>query len=220
MHTAASDPLQTRQRILETAGEVFAEQGFRGSTVRDICQRAGANVAAVNYHFGDKEALYLEVLRFAHTCAFTKYPPDLGLKPGATPRQRLHAFVRSFLFRVLDDGRPAWHGKLMAREIADPTGALESIVKDGIRPHFATLRGIVTDLLGPKLAADPERVRYAAWSIVGQCLFYFYGRPVILQLHPGQGLKPDDLEAIAGHITDFSLAGLKHYPKPSGGAAS
>src|SRR5688572_25471526 len=184
MTVAAPDILATRQRLLDTAGEVFATHGFRAATVRDICQRAGANVAAVNYHFGDKERLYLEVLRFAHMAAFTKYPPDMGLKPGATPKQRLHAFVRSFLFRVLDEGRPAWHGKLMAREIADPTGALESIVKDGIRPHFAALRGIVADLLGPKLAADPDRVRYAAWSVVGQCLFYFYARPVIMQLHP------------------------------------
>jgi AcrR family transcriptional regulator len=207
--------LATRQRLIDAAGEVFATGGFRNATVRDICTRAGANVAAVNYHFGGKEGLYLEVLRFAHTCAFTKYPPDMGLKPGATPKQRLHAFVRSFLFRVLDEGRPAWHGKLMAREIADPTGALEAIVKDGIRPHFATLRGVVAELLGPKLAADPEHVRFAAWSVVGQCLFYFYARPVIMQLHPAQTFTPADLEAIARHITNLSLAGLKHYPKPT-----
>jgi AcrR family transcriptional regulator len=210
MTEIAAQSIDTRQRLLEIAGEVFAAQGYRAATVRDICQRADANVASINYHFGDKEKLYLEVLRYAHTCAFTKYPPDMGLKPGATPKQRLHAFVRSFLFRVLDEGRPAWHGKLMAREIADPTGALEAIVKDGIRPHFAALRGIVSDLLGPKLGADATRVRYAAWSIVGQCLFYFYARPVILQLHPGQTFTPEDLEEIARHITDFSLAALKH----------
>jgi TetR/AcrR family transcriptional regulator, regulator of cefoperazone and chloramphenicol sensitivity len=215
MPDVQEEQVETRQRLIEAAGEVFASQGFRNATVREICQRAGANVASVNYHFGDKEGLYLEVLRFAHTCAFAKYPPDMGLAPGATPKQRLHAFVRSFLLRVLDTGRPAWHGKLMVREIADPTPALESIVKDGIRPHFAALRGIVTDLLGPQLSSDPERVRFAAWSVVGQCLFYFVGRPVILQLHPGQGYEPDDLERIAKHITDFSLVAMKHYPKPS-----
>ena len=47
----------TRQRVLEAAGEVFAERGFRAATVREICQRAKANLAAVNYHFGDKERL-------------------------------------------------------------------------------------------------------------------------------------------------------------------
>src|SRR4051794_9276482 len=211
MQNPVTDPLQTRQRILEAAGEVFAEQGFRGATVRDICRRATANVAAVNYHFGDKEKLYLEVLRFAHTAAFEKYPPDLGLKPGATPRERLHAFVRTFLLRMLDEGRPAWHGKLMAREIADPTGALESIVKDGIRPHFATLRGIITDLLPPAVAADADRVRFCAFSVVGQCLFYFYGRPVILQLNPAQRFTGDAIEPIADHITAFSLAAMTHY---------
>jgi AcrR family transcriptional regulator len=206
-----TDQLQTRQRILEAAGEVFATSGFRAATVRDIVHRAGANVAAINYHFGDKAGLYAEVLKYAHGCAMSKYPPDLGLGPHATPRQRLHAFVRSFLFRVLDEGRPAWHGKLMAREMAEPTGTLEAIVKDGVRPHFAALQSIVTDLLGAKAAElDREHVRYCAWSIVGQCLYYFYARPVILQLNPGQGFQASDVEAIARHITDFSLGAIKH----------
>ena len=57
---------ETRNRLLNAAGEVFAEKGFKSATVRAICDRAGANIAAVNYHFGDKEHLYSEVLRFAH----------------------------------------------------------------------------------------------------------------------------------------------------------
>jgi TetR/AcrR family transcriptional regulator, regulator of cefoperazone and chloramphenicol sensitivity len=220
MSKASSDTLATRQRLLDEAGEVFAAQGFRSATVREICQRAGANVAAVNYHFGGKRRLYGEVLRYAHSCAMTKYPADMGLDPGAAPRQRLHAFVRAFLCRVLDKGRPAWHGKLMAREMAEPTGALEAIVKEGIRPQFAVLRGIVGDLLGTN-NADGERIRYCAWSIVGQCLFYFFARPVIEQLHPPQGFEGDAIDAIARHITEFSLAGLKHYPKGDGtGGAS
>jgi AcrR family transcriptional regulator len=64
-----SSPDKTRQRLLEAAGEIFAEQGFRKATVRDICARADANVASVKYHFGDKEKLYSEILRFAHGCA-------------------------------------------------------------------------------------------------------------------------------------------------------
>jgi hypothetical protein len=160
------------------------------------------------------------VLKYAHTCAMTKYPPDMGLKPTATPRERLHAFIRSFLFRVLDEGRPAWHGKLMAREMAEPTGTLEAIVKEGIRPHFAALQAAITDVLGTKAAElDREHVRYCAWSIVGQCLYYFYARPVILQLAPGQGFEAADVEAIARHITDFSLAALRHYPRPGKGGA-
>ena len=53
----------TRNKLLEAAGQVFAEHGYHSATVREICMRAGANVAAVNYHFGDKLELYTEVLR-------------------------------------------------------------------------------------------------------------------------------------------------------------
>src|SRR5262245_8855220 len=106
--------LETRQRLLEAAGEVFADVGFRNATVRDICQRARANVAAVNYHFGDKESLYAEVLRYAFRFAMEKYPPSMGLAADATVEQRLHAFVKSFLLRILDVGRSSWAGKLMS----------------------------------------------------------------------------------------------------------
>ena len=74
---------ETRRQLLEAAGAVFAEVGFRDATVREICKRAGANVAAVNYHFGDKETLYLEVLRYTHARALEKYPPLLDLPPDA-----------------------------------------------------------------------------------------------------------------------------------------
>src|ERR1700722_15859102 len=84
---------ETRRQLLEAAGEVFAESGFRDATVREICKRAGANVAAVNYHFGDKERLYVEVLRYSHGKALEKYPPLLGVAADAPPEKKLRAFV-------------------------------------------------------------------------------------------------------------------------------
>ena len=55
----------TRIRLLNSAAEVFADRGFEDATVRQICERAGANVALVNYYFGDKLELYTKVLRFS-----------------------------------------------------------------------------------------------------------------------------------------------------------
>ena len=60
--------------ILETAGEVFAEQGYRKATIRNICKRSGVNLAAINYYFGDKERLYLAVLKYYRELAIKKYP--------------------------------------------------------------------------------------------------------------------------------------------------
>ena len=197
---------KTRERLLEAAGEVFAEQGFRTATIREICARADANVAAVKYHFGDKEGLYGEVLRFAHGCAIAKYPPSLGLPADAPAEKRLYTFVLSFLQRLLDEGRPAWHAKIMSREMAEPTGAMDSLVDEQIKSHFAYIRQVMTELLGRK--ADDQTVRLCCNSVVGQCLFYHFGQPVTRRLFPQKIFGMKDAPDIARHITKLTLTGI------------
>lgn len=196
---------KTRQRLLEAAGEVFAEQGFRNATVREICRRAGANVAAVNYHFGDKEHLYLAVMRYAHGQSFAKYPSDLGLPPGAPPEDRVRSFVKAFLLRVLDIGKSSWAGRLMSKELAEPTAALDFIVSEQIRPNFMFLGGALRELMGP--GVEDAVVRRCAASIVGQCLFYHFGRPVLERLN-GTKISVEHVDELTEHITAFSLAAV------------
>jgi AcrR family transcriptional regulator len=196
---------RTRQRLLDAAGEVFAEHGFRNATVREICRRAGANVAAVNYHFGDKEHLYLAVMRYAHGASFAKYPSDLGLPPGAPPEDRVRSFVKAFLLRVLDIGKSSWAGRLMSKELAEPTAALDFIVSEQIKPNFIFLSTALRELLGPK--ADDALVRRCAFSIVGQCLFYHFGRPVFERLN-GIKVGVEHVDALTEHVTRFSLAAV------------
>ena len=202
---------KTRQQLIEAAAGVFAEVGFRAATVRAICDRAGANVAAVNYHFGDKEKLYLEVLRFTQEQALEKYPTDLGVKADSSPELRLKAFIRSFLFRVFDEGRIAWHGKLMSREMIEPTAALDALVQEKIRPQATQLAAITRELLGPR--AKPEQIQLCGLSVVSQCLFYHHCRPVVSLLFPEQKFAPRDIEALVEHIAGFSLAAIKQLAK-------
>src|ERR1044071_7735015 len=110
-----SDTLETRQKLLETAGELFAEQGFRNANVREICRRAHANIAAINYHFGDKQRLYAEVLHFAHACTVPIEEVRQVLQAPVSPAERLRLFIEGFLKSILASGRPAWAGRLMAR---------------------------------------------------------------------------------------------------------
>jgi AcrR family transcriptional regulator len=207
----AASHAETRRQLLEAAGEVFAESGYREATVREICRRAGANIASVNYHFGGKETLYAEVLRYAHSKALEKHPllPDVGTD--ATPEKKLRAFVHSLLLRIFDQGPTAWHGKLMSREMIEPSAALDSLVEERMRPMAGQLWQIVAEILDCPL--NHERVRHCAFSVVSQCVFYHHCRAVVSRLFPKQeALDAAGIERLADHITNFSLAAMKHMP--------
>jgi TetR/AcrR family transcriptional regulator, regulator of cefoperazone and chloramphenicol sensitivity len=205
-----ASPDETRRQLLEAAGGVFAEAGFRDATVREICRRAGANIAAINYHFGDKENLYLEVLRYAHGKALAKFPPMLDLPDDAPPEKKLRAFVHSMLQRIFDKGPTSWHGKLMSREMIEPTKALDSLVEERMRPMVAQLWKIVAEILD--CPVNDERVRLCSLSVISQCVFYNHCSPVVQRLFPNK--LPQDAASIGqlgDHITKFSLAAMKHF---------
>ena len=198
----------TQGRILEAAGEQFAGRGFRGATVRMICERAGVNISAIKYHFGGKEELYSEVLRFWHEYAIKKYPPLFGVGEDVTSDEKLRAFIRSLLFRLLDKGKPAWFGKLMAREMAEPTRAFDRMVQDVMRPLNKLLASIVQKIVGDSVS-ETEILRCCT-SIIGQCVYYYNSR-YMTQLFRQDVSSPEEIERIADHIMHFSLKGLEHY---------
>lgn len=196
-------PHATPDRIMDVAGELFAEQGFRQTSIRDICARAGVNLAAVNYHFRDKEGLYEAILLRSLDRCLTRYPIRESEGPA---RERLAAFVRMFLLRILGDGQPAWHGKLMAAEMANPTGALVKLVEQAARPTHNVLLGIIRDLMNEKTStAQTEAI---ACSVLGQCLFYRHSRPVAELLGVAVPSSEAEIAVLAHHITQFSLAGI------------
>jgi len=199
--------LETRQRLLEAAGEVFANRGFRDATIREICEKAQANVAAVNYHFGDKEELYAAVFDYARTCAVAQF--NELVSPTVPPEERLHAFVRAVLTRFYDEGRPAWLGKLVAREMIEPTKALDSLVNRQIRPNSERLRALVRELIGREI--DEQELWRCAFSIAAQWLFYFHCGQVVKRLNPNQRFDTEELDRLAGHITKFSVSALKGW---------
>src|ERR1700731_3001897 len=120
----ASPPLseeRTRDKILSAAGEVFAEQGLEGATIRAITERAGVNVAAVNYHFRDKGELYTRIVLDA--CSARAAWRDAMAEAPDSPEERLRSLIYHFLQYLLDPDRPAWKRRLMAPEKGDPTTA-------------------------------------------------------------------------------------------------
>jgi AcrR family transcriptional regulator len=196
----------TRERLLEAAGEVFAERGFRAATIRGICERAKANVAAVNYHFGEKEELYKAVFDYARDYAPRFPQPVLSAGPA---EQQLHAFIHTTLTRYFDEGRPAWLGKLIAREMIDPTIMLGRLMKNQIRPNAERLKSIVRQLIGREV--DEETLWRCVFSVVAQWVFYFHCRQVVARLNPDRQFGPTEIQRLADHITTFSITALKGW---------
>ena len=197
---------QTRKRLLDAAREVFAEHSFQGATVREICRRAEANVAAVNYHFSNKDGLLAEALNFAPLAALQ----EANVSAAACPRMRLRLFLRDFMLMLLDEKNPSSQCRIMARELADPTPALDKIVREAIAPLHAFLGKLVREIVGDKVSE--AELRRCVHSIVGQCLFYRHSDPVLQRLYPKlrYGRKKSRRSA---SILEFSLAGIGQLGK-------
>lgn len=206
---AQSTVEDTKDRILEAAGPIFAEKGFRNATVREICQAAQANLAAINYHFGDKERLYIETVKRAHRARMEHASlPDWP--PGTAPAARLHGFVYMFLRRMLADDAASWHTHLMLRELSHPTAACAELVREFIRPHFDVLLSILDELVPPE-TNEVER-HQIGFSIVGQCLHYRVAQPIVRLLISPEEYEQYDAERLAEHISRWTLAALGAAP--------
>jgi AcrR family transcriptional regulator len=196
---------ETRDRLLQAATRLFAERGLKKVTVREICRAASANVAAVNYHFGDKLGLYREVLGSAIDAMRATCEAGRRAGEGQRTEERLRRFVHVYMQRVLEGQQSVIH-KLITRELSDPTPVFDDLVDQGMRPRIEYLSSLVADLLRCD-RRDPRVLRSVA-SIQAQTIFYF-PNPVSARLGMKQRLTPEDVEAIADHITAFTLAGIR-----------
>lgn len=199
----------TRERILEAAAEAFSRLGFKAATVREICRQADANVAMLNYYFTDKETLYQSVIQNLFARAFDAFPAP-STAPELAPAVRLASFIRILLLRLLSErGLGGYHGsgKLLAREIADPSPAMDQVVEAYLRPQKQFLASVIAEILGP--AASRETVLRCALSVVGQCLHCAIARPLLdrLDINPQSG--DEAIEQLATHVARFSLGGLR-----------
>jgi len=202
----STPPLEeTKRRLLEAAGEEFAEKGCDQATVRDILKRAGMkNIAAVNYYFENKEKLYEAVLRHAFQCRLEQMPLPRW-EPGMKPEVKLRLFIRGVVMHMLQDQYP-WQLKLLLRELGAPSSAGQALVRDFIRPIYEELWRILRELLGPEV--PEEQLHLLGFSIVGQIFYQRVARPVLALVVGADEHRTYTPERLAEHITAFSLAAL------------
>ena len=197
----------TRERLLAVATKLFAQRGFGAVSVRDIARAARANVAAVNYHFDGKLGLYRAVVHSAVQAMRAGDDAFLTAASGVSPEEQLRTYITGYLPRIAStDDRTAWIHDLMRHEMSEPTPVAPWIVEHGIMPRIEYLAGIIAKLLDCK--PNDKRVARCVTSVQAQCLFY---RPDRFRTAAFKGwpLSDAELEAVADHIVEFSLAGIK-----------
>lgn len=201
----------TKDRLLRAASRFFAEKGFRDATVAEICQAANANISAVNYHFGDKENLYDAVWRHAFDMTAAAYPIDAGLPNEPTIGDYLYSYANALLHRIFDETENGVFARLLYHEMASPTLALDRIASEVLAPQNEFLFHAVRTSLGESI--DEERLRFCIYSIIGQCAFYNFGRPLRERVLGCNAMDEAHIERIARHIANFSLGGLSEIQK-------
>ena len=210
MTTQGDSSADTRQRVLEAAGEVFAEKGFDGATIREIVERAGANLNAVNYYFRDKHGLYVALFEHAFTAIGGRDQALVALAEPLPAAQRLRAIVGHILGGFILTKRAAWQARLIAREMSEPTETFGTLVERFLRPRFEFLIATVRELASPDV---PDlQVRLGAESVLGQCVHIAMGRAAVSRFVPELSYTPAGVELMADHITAFSLAAIRHWP--------
>lgn len=200
----------TKRDIILAASSCFANRGYKDTTIRSIAAKAGVNIAAINYHFGDKERLYLEVLRYWVKDAFKSNPFQAIFDESLSLEKRLRSFIYDVLLCVVGpDGSGTGFGRLITLESAFfPTDMIRQIIQESIGEPTEQLLKVVEALLGE--SATEEKVHFYSASIVGQTVFYYVSRhlnPILFHLEPVAG--GPQLDRIADSICRFSLDALE-----------
>lgn len=197
-----TDGDSTRAKLLDAAGRLFAECGYAGAASKAICEAAGTDLAAINYHFGNRDGLYRAVLHEGHKHFVSLENLTALAQSVLSPQQKLEAFIDGMVASLFDD--KGWHNRVCAREILAPSPHFASLIGEGVMPKFRLVADILGDITGIP-PGDPALARCVV-SIMAPCLMLLVidrDTP-----NPFQALLSQPVEELAAHLKRFAVAGL------------
>ena len=194
--------MRTRDRLLEIGGKLFEEHGYEGVSVRDVIKAAGANLGAITYHFGSKEAFFGAVVT-------RKIEPimKMGLTivaSGKGPREKLRAMLEAFAFYVLHT-EPAL--KVLFAEALAGGRRLPKAAIDGIIWRNKKVAEVLNDGIKKGIFRKID-VECAAWSFFGMLSGYILYKPVIAGQKRHGAYSEDYVRRIVDAVMDIFLSGV------------
>ena len=198
----------TREQLLETAGQVFSEKGYAGATGKEICERSGANAAAVVYHFGGMENLYKEVIHEARRRLAPSEALAVAVARQTDPKSKLTAFIGLLAGRLVGPLSSTWALRLISREMISPTPIFDEIRNKEMRGRAAILRGIISELT--QLPEDHPAVARACINIMAPFGVMLLITPQrIERTFPVLSFGPEGMDELTHHMVEFALGGLE-----------
>lgn len=199
--------MTTREHLLETAGQVFAEKGFAAATGKEICERAGANAAAVVYHFGGMDGLYTAVLHEARSRLVTTEMLAAAVAGERDPKEKLESLIGLLVKTLAGPAPQTWAARVISREIVAPSKAFEEFSEKELQARTKILTGLLSELTG--LPAEHPVVARGAVSLLSPFLMLLIlSRRRLEHIFPAFHLRQDSVEEITQHMIQFVLAGL------------
>jgi AcrR family transcriptional regulator len=203
----AAHDQRTRQELLEAAGRVFAEKGFERATGKEICRLAGANAAAINYHFGGMVGLYAAVVEEAHGRLVTVAMLTEAVAGKTNARAKLEALLGLIVGALTGPGAASWAIRIVGRELTAPSPMLAEFREKNTRERVRIFRSIVSELTG--LPEDHPTVARGCVNVMAPCfLLLTADRRMIERRFPEIGLGPEGADELVQHMVDYALAGL------------
>ena len=216
MKKQRSDALNTRLNLLEAASEIFGNKGFWSATHEEICSKANANTASINYHFGTKENLYIEAWKYSFEKSNERHPPGGGTLPDDPVEKRIQGRILSILERIID---PETHDiDIMLKEMANPTGLLSEVIAGTTEPFDRELRSILKELIGDR--ATEQLIDFCFMSLLCLCFGTMLQHRSVSEDNtrmPPPSFMPADFgkEKLAGYIIRFAMAGIRSFSETS-----
>lgn len=133
----------TQQKLLDAATEAFSENGFKGTSTRDIAERAGVHHPLITYHFRNKDRLWqaaADRIFRDFNIALVKAMAEI---PETEPRLRAETFIRTYVRYAYR--HPALH-KMILQESSRPSERLDWLVENHLRPLYRQVVGAIEKL--------------------------------------------------------------------------
>jgi len=205
--TSRSDGAETRLRILEAAGQLFATKGFAEVTSKEIAAAAGVDLASINYHFGNRNGLYQAVLIEAHDRVIRYDFLEALEKSGRTPQEKLHDLIEGLVIGCA--GNDAWHVRVLGRELLAPSSHFRILQQQQTLPKVRRILSVISEITRIPIS-DPALLRCVV-SVGAPCIMLLVvGRHSSLL---SEAFFATSRATITEHLYHFALGGLKSVAK-------